>query len=164
VKSIHLSHDRDNWQPVVNTVSIKGGRGMCWLAERLLASQEGLCSVVLFRWAWRHSKYGYNFYAPGMLVFTPFRRCRWFLSLFIKAISCVCVCVCLSWFTAHWTVCVKWKMLFLRKNLIFLAILVFSVLSVGTVHSRKTMNPILAFILSELIRQCTVRLKSSGLW
>jgi len=48
---MHLAQDGCQWRTVVITVMnlglCKRGRGICWLAERLLASQEELCSVEL---------------------------------------------------------------------------------------------------------------------
>jgi hypothetical protein len=47
---MHLTHDRDQWRDVVNTVmNIRFPK--IWVIsrinERLLASQEGLCSIKL---------------------------------------------------------------------------------------------------------------------
>jgi hypothetical protein len=45
VKESHLAHDRDKWRKLVNTVMFHKRRGISWLAEWLLASQEKLCSM-----------------------------------------------------------------------------------------------------------------------
>ena len=42
---IDLAQDRDRWQALVKAVM--NSRVICWLAEDLLASQEGLWSVEL---------------------------------------------------------------------------------------------------------------------
>jgi hypothetical protein len=47
---IDLAHDRDRWRAVVNVVMNLGVhkmRGVSWLAEDLLASEQGLCSLEL---------------------------------------------------------------------------------------------------------------------
>jgi hypothetical protein len=43
---IHLSQDRGQWWAVVNLQLHKKGE-ISWSSERLLASQEGLCSLEL---------------------------------------------------------------------------------------------------------------------
>jgi hypothetical protein len=51
VDLIDLAVDRDRWWAVVNTVMniwVLKLRGISWLAEELLASQEGLCCMELF--------------------------------------------------------------------------------------------------------------------
>jgi hypothetical protein len=48
---MYLIQDRDQWRAVVNTgMNLQapyGGGGICWLAEWLLASQDGLYSMKL---------------------------------------------------------------------------------------------------------------------
>ena len=46
---INVAHDRDKWQGVVNVVmkfQVHIMLGISWLAKELLASPEGLCSIL----------------------------------------------------------------------------------------------------------------------
>jgi hypothetical protein len=50
---IDLAQERDRWQASVTTVMTFGFHniwGMSWLAEDLLASEEGICSLELVSW------------------------------------------------------------------------------------------------------------------
>jgi hypothetical protein len=50
---IYLTKNRDRWRALVNTVtnlSFHRKRGMSWLAEGLLAPQQGLCFMELGSW------------------------------------------------------------------------------------------------------------------
>jgi hypothetical protein len=47
---IDLAQDRDRWRAVVNawwTFGLHNMQGISWVAEDLLGSQEGLCSMEL---------------------------------------------------------------------------------------------------------------------
>jgi hypothetical protein len=47
---IDLAQDRDKWLALLNEVMnirVHKMRGICWLVDDLLTSQEGLCSVQL---------------------------------------------------------------------------------------------------------------------
>jgi hypothetical protein len=44
---IDMAQDRDRWRAVVNAFGFHKMRGISWLAEDLLASQEGLCFMKL---------------------------------------------------------------------------------------------------------------------
>jgi hypothetical protein len=53
VNWIHLAQYRDQWQAFENTVmniQVPLKMEISWLAEQLLASQEGLCSMELVNW------------------------------------------------------------------------------------------------------------------
>jgi hypothetical protein len=46
---IHVPGDRQQWRILTNTVINYKRRGVSWLAERLLISEEGLYSMELVR-------------------------------------------------------------------------------------------------------------------
>jgi hypothetical protein len=48
VYGIHLAQDKDQWRVLVNwVVNLHKMQGIYWLASRLLAFQEALCSIEL---------------------------------------------------------------------------------------------------------------------